>query len=63
MGDAISAIIGMVLMIGFVVAIVSKIGELPVWIVSILAFVLMSIAFWQDAIAPLLRGSRNGNGR
>jgi hypothetical protein len=59
MADAVSAIIGMVLMIGFVVAIVSKVAEIPLWIVSLLAFVLMAVAFWQDAFAPLLRG-RNG---
>ena len=63
MADAISAIIGMVLMIGFVVAIVGKVGEAPLWIVSIVAFVLMAIAFWQDAFAPLFRRLRNGDGR
>lgn len=62
MADAISAIVGMALMIAFVVAIVGKVGETPLWIVSILAFVLMLVAFWQDAFAPLLRRSRN-NGR
>ena len=62
MADAISAIVGTVLMIAFVVAIVGKVGETPLWIVSILAFVLMIVAFWQDAFAPLLRRSRN-NGR
>ncbi|HEX7072428.1 MAG TPA: hypothetical protein VF226_00145 [Hyphomicrobiaceae bacterium] len=59
MADAVSAIIGMVLMIGFVVAIVVTVAEIPLWIVSILAFILMAIAFWQDAFAPLLRGPRN----
>lgn len=55
MADAISGIIGMALMIAFVVAIVGKVGELPLWIVSIGTFVLMAIAFWQDAFGPLLR--------
>lgn len=64
MADAVSAVIGMALMIAFVVAIVGKVGEVPLWIVSILAFVLMAFAFWQDAFQPLLRRSRrNGNGR
>lgn len=64
MADAVSAVIGMALMIAFVVAIVSKVGEVPLWIVSILAFVLMAFAFWQDAFQPLLRRSRrNSNGR
>jgi len=59
MADAIAAIIGMALMIAFVVAIVGKVGEVPLWVVSILAFVLMAVAFWQDAFAPLFRRSRN----
>lgn len=58
MADAVSAIIGMVLMITFVVAIVAKVAEVPLWIVSIFAFVLMAFAFWQDAFAPLLRRSQ-----
>lgn len=60
MADAVSAIIGMVLMIGFVVAIVTTVAEIPLWIVSIFAFILMGFAFWQDAFAPLLRRSQDG---
>lgn len=62
MADALSAIIGMALMIAFLSAIAGKLAETPLWIVSILAIVLMAIAFWQDAFAPLFRGSRrNGD--
>lgn len=62
MADAISAIIGMGLMIAFVVAIVERVGEVPLWVVSIATFVLMFVAFWQDAFMPLVRRAR-GNGR
>ena len=62
MADAISAIIGMALMIAFISAIAVKLAEVPLWIVAIIAFVLMAIAFWQDAFAPLFRnGRRNGS--
>ncbi len=58
MVDAICAVIGMALMIAFLSAIAVKLGELPLWIVSIFAIVLMAIAFWHDAFAPLFRRSR-----
>lgn len=62
MADAVSAIIGMALMIAFLSAIAVKLAETPLWIVSISAIVLMAVAFWQDAFAPLIRRSRrNGN--
>ena len=58
MADAVCAMIGMVLMIGFLSAIAGKLGETSLWIVSIIGIVLMAIAFWQDAFAPLLRRPR-----
>jgi len=57
MADAVSAIIGMALMIAFLSAIAGKLAELPLWIVVIFAIVLMFVAFWQDAFAPLFRRS------
>jgi len=64
MADAVSAIIGMALMIAFIVAIVGKVGETPLWVASVVTFALMAFAFWQDAFAPLLRRLSNGrNGR
>ncbi|MCL4766498.1 MAG: hypothetical protein KJZ80_09725 [Hyphomicrobiaceae bacterium] len=62
MADAISAIVGMALMVAFLSAIAVKLAETPLWIVSILGIVLMAIAFWQDAFVPLFRRHR-GNGR
>ena len=62
MADALSAIIGMAMMIAFLSAIASKLGETPLWIVAILTIVMMIFAFWQDAFAPLFRRSRrNGS--
>lgn len=62
MADAISAVIGIALMVAFLSAIAVKLGELSLWLVCLLAIVLMLAAFWQDAFAPLLRRSRrNGN--
>lgn len=62
MVDAICAIIGMALMIAFLSAIAIKLAELSLWIVVISAVVLMFIAFWQDAFAPLLRRSSRNEG-
>ena len=62
MADAISAIVGMALMIAFLLAIAIKLAETSLWIVCIAAMVLMAVAFWQDAFAPLFRGTRrNGS--
>lgn len=62
MADAISAVVGMALMIAFLAAMVLKLNELPLWIVALGGILLMIVAFWQDAFAPLIRrGSRNGS--
>lgn len=62
MADAISAIVGMALMIAFLLAIAIKLAETSLWIVCISAIVLMVAAFWRDAFAPLIRGTRrNGS--
>lgn len=58
MADAVAAVIGMILMIGFVSAIAGKLGDVPLWIVTLSAIALMVIAFWQDAFAPLFRRTR-----
>ena len=58
MTDAISAIIGIVLMAGFVGAIANKLGEVSLWIICLIAVAMMIFAFWQDAFAPLFRRSR-----
>ena len=61
MADAISAVVGIVLMIAFLSAIAAKLGEISLWVVCLFAIVLMIVAFWQDAFAPLFRRSgRNG---
>jgi len=58
MADAVGAIIGIVLMVGFISAIAGKLGDIPLWIVSLIAIAMMLWAFWQDAFAPLFRRTR-----
>ncbi len=55
MSDAITAIIGGVLMVTFLMLIATTLNELPVWIVFIVGIALMIWGFWTDAFAPLFR--------
>lgn len=58
MADAITGLIGAVIMIGFIVLIAAKMDELPLWIVGIAGIILMLVAVFTDTILPLL-GRRN----
>jgi hypothetical protein len=59
MADAITALIGAIIMIGYIWLIAEKLDELPLWIACIAGILLMLWAFWQDAWRPLRQ--RNGN--
>lgn len=54
MSDAITALVGAVLMIAFLLLIAVKLIELPVWIFFITGIVLMLYATFTDTIRPLL---------
>jgi len=55
MADAITALIGAIIMIGYVVLIAAKLAAPPLWIASIIGLVLMLWAFWIDDWRPLLK--------
>jgi hypothetical protein len=55
MADAITALIGAIIMIGYVILIAAKLGAPPLWIASIIGLALMLWAFWVDDWRPLLK--------
>lgn len=59
MSDAVTGLLGAVLMIVFFVMIAAKINELALWIVCIAGLALMLWALWEDDFVPLF-GKRSG---
>ena len=55
MADAITGLIGAVLVIGYMYLIADKLDELPLWICTAIGLALMLYAFWIDAWRPLLK--------
>ncbi len=55
MADAISAIIGAIIMIGYIVLIAVKLAAPPLWVCALIGLALMLWAFWQDAWKPLFQ--------
>jgi len=59
MADAITALVGAIIMTGYIVLIAAKLAAAPLWIVSIIGLGLMLAAFWIDDWKPVLfRNSR-----
>ncbi|MGA7487030.1 MAG: hypothetical protein WBW74_08860 [Xanthobacteraceae bacterium] len=54
MADAITGLIGAILMITFLLLIAMKLDELPVWMVCLIGIGLMLWALWEDDFEPLL---------
>jgi hypothetical protein len=54
MADAITGLIGAVVMVGYIYLIADKLNELPLWICAIAGLALMAYAFWIDAWRPWL---------
>ncbi|HEY7664840.1 MAG TPA: hypothetical protein VH934_17120 [Xanthobacteraceae bacterium] len=54
MADAITGLIGAILMITFLLLIATKLNELPVWIVCFVGIASMLWSFWIDDFEPLL---------
>jgi hypothetical protein len=59
MSDAVSALVGIVLLAAFLGLIALKLGELPVWIAFLVAIILMLWGFWKDAFQPLFQRRPN----
>lgn len=53
MADAVAAVIGAVIMIGYMLVVAAKIAAPPLWIVTIIGLALMLWAFWGDDWKPL----------
>jgi hypothetical protein len=54
MADAITALVGAIIMIGYILLIAAKLAAPPLWIVSIVGLVLMAWAFWIDDWKPII---------
>ncbi len=57
MADAVTALIGAIIMIGYMLLIAAKLATLPLWIVTLVGLALMLAAFWGDDWKPLFRRS------
>jgi hypothetical protein len=55
MADAITALIGAIIMIGYLFLIAAKLAALPLWICVIVGLVLMVCGFWIDDWRPVLQ--------
>lgn len=55
MADAVAALIGAIIMIGYMVLIAAKLAAPPLWIVTIIGLILMLWAFWGDDWKPLFK--------
>lgn len=53
MEDAISGVIGAVIMIGYILLIAAKLAAPPLWICCLIGLTLMLWAFWGDDWKPL----------
>lgn len=53
MADAVAALVGAIIMIGYILLIAAKLAAPPLWIVSIIGLALMLWAFWGDDWKPL----------
>lgn len=54
MADAVTALIGAIIMIGYILLIAAKLAAPPLWIVCIIGLALMLWAFWVDDWKPVV---------
>lgn len=59
MADAIAALVGTIIMIGYILLIAVKLAAPPLWVVSIIGIALMLWAFWGDDWKPFLVRTKN----
>ena len=55
MADAVTALIGAIIMIGYMCLIAAKLDALPLWICVLVGLGLMVWGFWWDDWKPVLR--------
>ena len=55
MADAFTALIGTIIMIGYIVIIAAKLSAAPLWIACLVGLALMLWAFWWDDWHPLFK--------
>jgi glucose dehydrogenase len=53
MADAFTALIGAIIMIGYILLIAAKLAAPPLWICGLIGLALMLWAFWGDDWKPL----------
>lgn len=53
MADAVTALIGAIVMIGYIVVIAAKLAAPPLWICCLIGLALMLWGFWGDNWRPL----------
>jgi len=58
MADAITALIGAIIMIGYMVLIAAKLAALPLWICVLAGLALMLWGFWGDDWQPIAQRFR-----
>jgi hypothetical protein len=58
MADAITALIGSIIMIGYIVMIAAKLAAPPLWICCLIGLALMLWGFWGDDWKPLLKRNK-----
>ena len=54
MADAVTALIGAIIMIGYMVVIANKLAALPLWICTLIGLGLMLWGFWKDDWKPVV---------
>ncbi len=55
MADAITALIGAIIMIGYILVIAAKLSATPLWIACLIGLALMLWAFWWDDWHPVFK--------
>jgi hypothetical protein len=55
MEDAVAALIGAIIMVGYMLLIAAKLAAFPLWICTLVGLALMLFAFWQDDWLPIFK--------
>ncbi len=55
MEDAITALIGAIILVGYILLIAAKLAAPPLWICCLIGLALMLWAFWGDDWKPLFK--------
>jgi len=55
MADAVTALLGAIIMIGYICLIAAKLAATPLWICALIGLALMLWGFWWDDWQPLFK--------